>query len=279
MKTIRISILLELYLSICKPRQNLNWNEPDVDVSIECMCIIKRTFFLARSCLKLKLQARAREKNCPQCHEGECARFKLWLLRISFPGKVRTVLYIVNVVSLVSEISNCYQERFLKFGVHSLCVTSCKRIWFFACLKDFGCERAKVEANLFYCGGELVKVAGGKLAMGHISAFWLNGLIYSLHWQRILRLNEMSFNEDDCGNFPRVIQFASLFRIIWRATSHWEGRNFAGTISENRLQDPSQGNWEPLLTFQHVTPVTFYCYFLYFMSVSRFLIFSRTPVH
>lgn len=24
----------------------------------------------------------------------------------------------------------------------------------------------------------------------------------------------MSFNEDDCGNFPRVIQFASLFRII-----------------------------------------------------------------
>lgn len=77
MKTIRISILLKLYLSICKPRQNLNRNEQDVDVSIECMCIIKRTFFLARSCLKLKLQARAREKNCPQCHEGECARFKL----------------------------------------------------------------------------------------------------------------------------------------------------------------------------------------------------------
>lgn len=153
MKTIRISILLKLYLSICKPRQNLNWNEQDVDVSIECMCIIKRTFFLARSCLKLKLQARAREKNCPQCHEGECARFKLWLLRISFPGKVRTVLYIVNVVSLVSEISNCYQERFLKFGVHSLCVTSCKRIWFFAYAKRFLMRTGK-------SGGEPVLLRG-----------------------------------------------------------------------------------------------------------------------
>lgn len=153
MKTIRISILLKLYLSICKPRQNLNRNEQDVDVSIECMCIIKRTVFLARSCLKLKLQARAREKNCPQCHEGECARFKLWLLRISFPGKVRTALYIVNVVSLVSEISNCYQERFLKFGVHSLCVTSCKRIWFFAYAERFWMRTGK-------SGGEPVLLRG-----------------------------------------------------------------------------------------------------------------------